>query len=222
MNTEPSPPEGDLLARASKAPPVTLGVGVAWPLLLLIVCLAIVGAVAVGWLSRWAALPILGLLLGSAVVVTAVLTYSQRDLIRFRQERGRWPAKEELGLWNQEMHARREKARRVAGAKSAARGAEQEFRRRVALAEGALRAAERHRQEEINRCRAMLTAAQDAHARAVAEARAGLEAWRNPGLGGLLTTSQGVALYAHYLVTSRSQIPVASVQVIVIGRSLLI
>jgi len=65
-----------------------------------VVLLAVVACAASGSASNWNPATIGLTALLAALVIGAVVLRSQRDLLQFRSEHGRWPRTDEIDAWN--------------------------------------------------------------------------------------------------------------------------
>jgi hypothetical protein len=199
---------------------IKVGLGMPKALFVLVLIAALAAGLGTGLVSRWNLIVIAITVLLSLAVIAAVSGNSQTDLQQFKREHNRWPREDELEAWNQEMHGRRENAKRVAASATDVKTAERTHRQQVSHAEKALQVARREHADAVNRARAVLSATEAAHANAVAQATSALNAWHNPGRGGRIATFKGVELYQHAIVTRRRVGPLLHAQAFIAGHFL--
>jgi len=181
---------------------VAAGTGIPRPIAAGVLALFVLG-IAVAAAAKASGLAVVVYLVLGLGLGAAVWYRSQRHLLMFRRENGRWPTLPESVAWNAEVQARSAKGQRVAASRNVLTQAERDYKQNVAAAEKALNGAKAAHAKAISDATGTVWRAEQDYQTKVAAAIAGLEQWQNPGRGALVGRFMNRQLYQHEIITGR-------------------
>lgn len=179
---------------------VTAGAGMQWPFVAGVGALFLLG-VAVAVATKASVIAFVVYVVLGVALVAAVWYRSQRHLLLFRRENGRWPTLPEAEAWNAVVQARSAKSQRVAASQSVLAQAEREYKQNVAAAEKSLKGAQDAHAKAIADATGAASRAEQDYQTKVAAATAALGQWQNPGRGANLGRFMKLQLFQHEIVT---------------------
>jgi hypothetical protein len=173
-----------------------------WPFMVGVLALFLLG-IAVAVAAKAGVLALVVYVVLGLALVAAVWYRSQRHLLLFRRNNGRWPTLPEAVAWNTEVQARAAKSQRVDSSRSVLAQVEREYKQNVAAAEKSLKGAQDAHAKAIADATGAVTRAEQDYQTKVSAATAALDLWQNPGRGADVGRFMNRQLFQHEIVTGR-------------------